>query len=269
MARSQEITAAGAESMSAQLAQGFRWGRCGWDEVRRDMPLWIGMSGLYLLPAVLIHRLPFAGTLLLLLLSPMLLAGVLLALDRSKASPAATTTSTDRWVARPGRALFTAFTDEKRVYSAILLGMLTLGLFVLVFIIEDLFGLGSFRALLSAPSHQVTPLWSIALGLLGATVLHTLLAMSLLYAAHRTILAERDPVAGIGDSFSACARYPYAFAVLVGLFLLPYLLIVTAFSVSPVLGYLLLFTLGLAALPAFVAATVCSYREVFAAPAKS
>jgi hypothetical protein len=267
MARSQRSEVAVSETVGAQLIRGFRWSRCGLAELRRDAPLWIGMAILYLLPAVVLARVPFAGPLLVLLLSPILLAGALLSADNAKfTAPSAGETAVHRWITRPGRALVSAIVDEKRVYPSVLLGIVTLGLVVLMFIVEHLFGLGSLRILLTASARHAAPLWSIALGLIGAAILHVLLLMGLLYAVHRTMLGGRDPMTGIGDSFAACARQPFAFLALAGPFALLYVLIVAAFGFSGILGYLLLFSVGLIALPAFVAATVCSYREVFPSP---
>lgn len=259
--------AAAATTVAGQLLRGVRWGRCGWDEVRRDVPRWVGMSCLYLVPAALLARLPFAGPLLVLLLSPMMAAGVLLAAERGDTARAGKGSHYERWAAGPGRALLAALVDEKRVYPAVLLGIITLGLVVLMFIVEHLFGFGSAKGLLSASARNAAPLWSIVLGLAGAAILHVLLAMGLFFAVHRTMLAGRDPMTAMSDSFTACTQQPVALLALGGLFALPYLLIALAFSVSAILGYLLLFTLGVFALPAFIAASLCSYREVF--PARS
>jgi hypothetical protein len=267
MAQGQGSDVTVSETVGAQLARGFRWSREGLAELLRDAPLWIGMAILYLLPATILARVPFAGPLLVLLLSPMLLAGVVL----SARDPKFTTlgvggTTVDRWIIRPGRVLFSAFVDEKRIYPSVLLGIVTLGLVVLMFITEYLFGLGSLRSLLTASARHAAPLWSIALGLIGAAILHVLLVMGLLYTVHRTMLGGRDPMTGIGESFAACTRQPFAFLAFVGPFALLCTFIVVAFGFSGILGYLLLFSVGLIALPTFVAATICSYREIFPSP---
>lgn len=248
-----------------QLLHGWRWARAGFAELRQAPPFWLGMAIVYLLPAAIVSRIPFAGPLLVLLLSPMLLAGALLASMDEKREPASTQTEIERWLYQPGRALLSALTDEKRVYPTVLLGIVTVGFVVLMFIVEHLFGLGSIRSLFAATAHHAAPLWSIALGLLGAAILHVLLLMGLLYAAHRTVLDNRDPMTAITDSFAVCMRQPFAVLALAGPFALLYLIIIVAFGISGLLGYLLLFTAGLIALPAFVAATVCSYRELYPA----
>lgn len=255
-------SAGSAATVAAELRRGWGWGRSGWEQVRGNLPLWIGMSCLYLVPAALLARLPFAGPLLVLLLSPMLLAGVLLAAERGGVRPDKDT-AYERWLARPRRALVAALVDEVHIYPAILLGIITLGLVVLLFIVEHLFGFGSFSGVFG-PAARNAPWWAIALGLVGAVILHALLAMGLLYAVHRTVLAGRDPIAAVGDSLAACTRHPAAALALVALYAIPYLAIVLAFSLSALLGYLLLFTVGVFALPIFVAASLVSYRDLFA-----
>jgi hypothetical protein len=267
MARSHDSEIAAGETFAVQLANGWRWTLGGFAELRRDPPLWLGMAVLYLLPAVVVSRIPFAGPLVVLLLSPMLLAGALLACENPELAPMKEQTDIERWLRRPARALFSAIIDEKHVYPTVLLGIVTVGLVVLMFILEHLFGLGSVRNLLAATARHTAPLWSIAVGLLGAAILHVLLLMGLLYAAHRSMLHGRDPMTAIADSFAACMRQPFALLALAGPFALLYVLIIAAFGISALFGYLLLFTAGLIALPAFVAATVCSYRDVFPAPA--
>src|SRR5207249_4823744 len=158
--RSQGSEMAAAETVSAQLMHGWRWSRSGFTELRRNPPLWLGMAILYLVPAAVVARIPFAGPLIVLLVSPMLLAGALLASENiEEAAPSNAQTPTEQWLVRPGRALLGAIIDDKRVYPTVLLGIVTLGLVVLMFIVEHLFGLGSLRSVLTSSARHAAPLW--------------------------------------------------------------------------------------------------------------
>ncbi len=263
MTRSHGAPAA-AHASSSRFATGIRWARDGWDELRRNPSLWIGMSGLYLVPASLLIRLPFAGPLLVVLLTPMLLAGALLAAERPKR--AALPTPLDEWLKRPSEELTRALTDPAHVYPAVLMGIVTLGLVVVVFIVEHLVGIGSWGSLRSAATFGAAPAVSLLLGMLVAGLLQVLLLMALLYAVHRAMFGGRDPLTALGESFNACVRHGWAVTVLIGAYALPYIVIAAGFSVSAILGYLLLYTVGLVFLPAFVLASYGSYRQIFPSP---
>lgn len=256
-----------AEAMSgrgAQFSTGIRWARSGWEESRRNVPLWIGMSALYLIPAALLLRLPFAGPLLVVLLSPMLLAGALLAAEHHKNRGGGK--PLEQWLKYPFEKLTSALTDGAQVYPAVLMGIVTLGLVVVVFIVEHLVGFTSLSGLRTAATLGAAPAASVLVGVLVIGLLQLSLLMALFYAVHRTTFAGRDPLTAMGESFRACWRHPWAIAGLAGVYALPYLLIVAGFRVSGFVGYLLLLTIGLACLPAFVLASYASYRQIFPPP---
>lgn len=266
MAFGEDTGTAHGNAAAAQIPRAARWVREGWETMRRAMPFWLGMAALYLIAAAVLSRLPFAGPLLVLMLSPMLFAGALLAADGEPRAMPETQSAYERWVRAPGFALFGALTDANRVYSTVLLGMIVLGLIVTTFIVEYLFGLGSLRTLLSRSLYRATSIWSILPGIAGAAILNILLAMSLLYAVHRTTLAGRDPFSAIAESFAACARHSVATATLGAIFLVPYLAVMLAFRLSTVLGYAALLAIGVIALPVFVIATLASHRDLFSEP---
>lgn len=251
-------------SPGTQFSTGLRWARGGWEEVRRNAPLWVGMSALYLVPAALLLRLPFAGALLVVLLSPMLLAGALLTAEHRKHRTGGN--AVEQWLKQPLENLTSALTNSAYVYPAVLMGIVTLGLVVVVFIVEHLVGLTSLSGLRTAATLGAVPAASILMGILVAGLLQVLLLMALFYAVHRTTFAGRDPLTALGESFRACWRHPWAITGLAGVYALPYLLIVGGFSLSALLGYVLLFTVGLVCLPAFVLASYASYRQVFPPP---
>lgn len=258
-------TQAPATAAGTQLLIGLGWARMGFEQVRREPTRWLPMSTWYLVPAVVLGQIPFAGPLLVVLLSPLLWASALLALaEPSKADPG---TPKERWMTQPLHELGRAFSDAAHVYPLVLLAIVTLGLLVTVFIVEHVFGIGSLSALRNASTVSVIPSISILAGLIVAGLLHVALFMALFYAVHRVLFAKRDPLNAMEDSFGACWRHGWAIAGLALAYLVPYVAVVTAFSLSRAFGYFLLLTIGLVALPAFVIASYRSYGEVF--PAKT
>ena len=242
----------------AGFIQGMSWVTCGWQHVQRDVPLWLCMSALYLVGATLLGHIPFAGLLLIVLLSPMVLAGALLALHHGAEAAA-----NAGLALRAARQLGRAFANEAHAFAAVLLGILTLGLVVIVGILEHLVGVGSLNSLLAATLQQTLPLSSLLLGVVVAGSLTVLLLMALFFAVHRTILARRDPMVAIADSFGATRRHALALIAFVSAHAIAGVIIALGFRLSPIAGYLLLYTLGLVALPVFVAGSYCGYREAF------
>jgi hypothetical protein len=94
-------------------------------------------------------------------------------------------------------------------------------------------------------------------------VLSLLLGMGLLFSVPLTVLANRQPLAAISVSFSACRENAVALLALTVPFFLVYLVILLAYAKSHWLGYLLLVSVGFLALPVFVAAVYCSYLTLY------
>lgn len=248
-------------STKSSYLQAVRWLRGGWALLQRSPSLWFGMSGIYLVLAVLLEGIPFAGHLLLILLTPLLLAGALYALPDGGVS--GNRSAADRYLRAPARQLLQAFAVESRVYPAVLMAIVTVGLVVLIAIGQYFIGAGSVSAEWAAARHGVTQTASIVVRLLVTTALFVVLFMALFYALPRTVYAHRDPLSAISDSFSACKRHALPLLWLALVFFAPYLAIAAAFRGSIWLGLLLLFTLGLVSLPLLVLAAYCSYRDAF------
>lgn len=242
------------------LRQASRWIGCGWRLLQQSLPLWLGMSLLYLALAALLEAIPFAGHLLLVLLSPMLLAGALYALP---ASPTVGGRGPARSIAVAARQLLQAFATEARVYPTVLMGIMVVGLVVLLTIAQYFIGAGSFTAEWAAARHGVVQTASAITRLAASGMLYALLTMALFYAVHRSVYGHREPMTAIADSFAAAKRHLPALAVLVLAFLIPYVIVAGAFQAAPWLGYVTLFSVGLIALPLLVLTSYCSYRDVF------
>ena len=256
---------------SAGLAQAWAWIVCGRRLVRQQQSLWYGMAAVYFALAFLLKLIPLGGTLLLILLTPMLLAGVLWGQELVRGAeprPAAPNSSTaalfQAWVARPAQELLRIFSHEEKVYPAVLLGIVTLGLAIFVLIPRDWFVGGSMVSGLAASGSGVPYLMILKIAVV--VVLYVLLAMGLLFSVPLTVIGERLPLASIGESFSACRAHTLPLLALVAPFFLVYLIIVLAFAKAHWLGYLLTLSAGLLALPLFVASIYCSYLALFINP---
>ncbi len=243
------------------LQRAVSWLRCGWHRLRQAPSLWFGMAGIYLALGVVLEHIPFAGHLLFVLLSPMLLAGALYSLTQTAETPAGPTDV--RHIRAAARQLTQAFATEARAYPAVLMGILVVGLVVVLAIAQHVIGAGSFAAEWAAARHGAVQTASAIVRLVASGVLYALLGMALFYAVHRMVYGHREPLAAIADSFAAARQHIRALAVLTLIFLIPYIVIAAAFGAARWLGYLALFTVGLVALPTLVLASYCSYREVF------
>jgi hypothetical protein len=241
------------------IAQAAVWIACGWRLIRERKAPWFRMAALYLVLAFLLKRIPFMGDLLLILITPMLLASVVWGRaheHRADESPAGA--RAPAWLRRPARELGLIFQRTDKAFPSVLLGIITLGLAMLVKIAGDLLIGGSMVAGLTAARLDMPQITTV-LGMLVVAGLYVVLAMALFYSVPLTVLANRQPLNALAESFSLCRRHAAALAVLVAPFFAVYLLIVAGFATFPAWGYLLLATAGWLALPVFVASVYCSY----------
>ncbi len=249
---------------------GFVWITQGWHRVQERKPLWFGMAAVYLVFGFALKLIPFMGDLLLVLVSPMLLAGVVdgLALQNGHEHAEANSTGSSlpppiqAWLAQPAQELIHIFSQETKVFGAVLLGIVTLGLAMLVKIIGYLLIGGSMISGLTAGQLSATPVTTV-LGMGLVAVLYLVLAMGLFYSVPLTVLKNRPPFEAIAESFVACRDHAVPLLALTVPFLAVYVLILAAFTMSHWLGYLLTFSAGLVALPVFVASVYDSYQSLF------
>ncbi|BAV35051.1 hypothetical protein SCL_2774 [Sulfuricaulis limicola] len=250
-------------------AQAGTWIACGQRLVRQQPSLWYGMAAVYIVLGFLLTLIPFMGHLLLILITPMLLAGVIW--GRAHPNPAEPESAPplssaqallQTWVAQPTQELLRIFSHEGRLFGAVLLGIVTLGLVMAVKIVGYLLIGGSMISGLTADLAGGTPFITFA-GMVLVAGLSVLLGMALLYSVPLTVLGNRQPLDAIAESFSACREHARPLLILVAPFFLVYVVILVAFANSHWLGYLLTVSIGLLALPLFIAAVYCSYLALF------
>jgi hypothetical protein len=249
------------------VLQAKDWIACGRRLVLQQQSLWYGMAAVYIVLGFLLTLIPFMGHLLLILITPMLLAGVIWGRAQERPAPPATPGSpTQRilqeWIAQPAQELMCIFAQEGKMFGAVLLGIVTLGLVVVVKIIGYLLIGGSMISGLAADLAGGTSFITL-LGMVLVAGLSVLLGMGLLYSVPLTVLGNRQPLDAISESFTACRAHAKPVLTLVVPFFLVYVVILAAFANSPWLGSLLTVSVGLLALPLFIAAVYCSYLTLF------
>ena len=259
-----------AQNTSGGIKQGIDWIVLGMRTVLDRKPLWFGMTAVYLVLGFLLKLIPFMGDLLLVLITPMLLAGVLWGraqenpagrVEEAGTSPPSAPGLFQAWVTRPIQVLLRIFTQEDKVFGAGLLGIITLVLATLVKFTGDLLIGGSMISGLAA-SQLSAPQTSTILGMLVVAVLYVILAMALFFSVPLTVLGNRQPLTAISDSFSICRKNVVALLTLTAPFFVVYLVILVAFAEYHWVGYLLVFSVGFLALPLFVAAAFSSYLSL-------
>lgn len=250
--------------------RGIAWIVQGWHLVQEQPPLWFGMAAVYLTLGFTLKLIPFMGDLLLVLITPMLLAGVVAGLVREKSAvhqnvngkASSMPALLQAWLAQPAQELVSIFTREDKVFGAVLLGIVTLGLAMLVKITGYLLIGGSMVSGLTAGQLNASQITTV-LGMLVVAILYLVLAMGLLYSVPRTVLGNRPPFEAIAESFSVCRHNAVPLLTLAAPFFVVYLGSIAAFAKNHWLGYLLVFSAGGVALPVFVASIYCSYLALY------
>lgn len=254
------------------LARATRWWHGGFEIFRRDPALWLGMALLYILAAWLLKRIPFIGNFMLVLITPVPLAGAWLT-ARQLTGVTRVPVPGPGWperlrfyLGRPARALVEGFRREVHALPLVMICIITLGLVITVSIVELVLTGGSVISGLKAARLDSDFGVLRAIGLLLSLGLYTLLAMALLFVVPLVILNDRLVVPAIPESFRLCVRHASALGLFVAPFLLLLILIELAFSDSFVapLGYPLVLTAGAGALPLFLTGTYVCYRELVA-----
>ncbi|OGI40034.1 MAG: hypothetical protein A2140_03150 [Candidatus Muproteobacteria bacterium RBG_16_62_13] len=230
------------------------------------------MGLLYILLALLLKRIPFLGNFMLVLITPIPVAGVWLT-ARQLTGVTHVPTPGPGWperlrfyLGRPARALVEGFRREVHALPLVMICIITLGLVIIVSIVELVLTGGSMvSGLKAARLDSDFGVWR-AIGLLLSLGLYTLLAMALIFVVPLVILNDRLVIPAIPESFQLCARHASALGIFLAPFLLPVIVIELTFSNSFIapLGYLLVLTVGVVAIPLFLTGCYTCYRELVA-----
>ncbi len=227
------------------------------------------MTSIYMLIAVGLKMIPFIGVLVLVLISPILLAGVLDTAHDLEAPPAAPQDEGDQprpnFMKRAVHRLFGAFSHQEEVLPIMVISTLTLGAVVVIQILAQLLKVGG-PALSAMLAGSVGPaVWLPAmLSLFVVLVLQIILGMAIFYAVPLVLFKKEPPLAAMEKSFRACLDNAAALAI----FAIPFAIANTAadllyFDLDFPKDYLVLFVLGFVTLPFFVGGLYRSYEDAF------
>lgn len=243
------------------------WITCGLERLRSERERWGGAALVYLLLAMLLHRVPFLGDLLLILFTPPLLAGLLLAAQHDAVPPpvpferARWRELARAWLLAPARIFLRLFRSEERVLPVLMLSVLALGGYVAVQILGYVLiggtpagGLGAVALAGGRAAALLVPLLALVYGLL---------AIALYYSVALTVFDGRTPPAALAESLRTCVRNGLPLGLFAIAFLAAYAVVAGGFVVSRWLGYPMLLTLGTATLALFLPAARCSFESLY------
>ena len=197
----------------ADLQHGWSWVLGGLVTLKNDMSLWVSMGFVYMLIAIVLKLVPFIGLLLLVLISPMMLAGALqTAADQlsgamtaptrsgSGLSPQGITANLQRAAGR----LFITFSDEEKLIPLMVISTLALGMVVAINILAVLLKIDG-SALTAMAAGSVGPrVWVPALiGWFLVRFLQLGLIMTVLYSVPLILFRREMPLLSIEKSFTA------------------------------------------------------------------
>jgi hypothetical protein len=259
------------------------WLATGWTLFRRAPLLWLSVSFVYLVVAMLLEQIPFIGWLILVLLSPMFLFGTLPIAKAlaDNALPADALPARPTWfdvrgwaqyarelILRAARRLFSGFAREDELLPVMVISTLLLGGVVALRILAQLLKVGG-SALPAMLAGSVGPtVWVTALiGLIVVLAIEALLLMAFLYTVPLLLFRREYPLPAIESSFGAALNSLGAFAVFVGVFLaLGEISRLLFFYLVFPFDYLAFLLIGLVALPVMIGALYASYLDLYGTP---
>lgn len=236
------------------------WITCGLERLRSERERWGGAALVYMLLAILLYRVPFLGDLLLILLTPPLLAGLLLAAQHDAVPPPVPFERARAYLLAPARAYLRLFHSEERVLPVLMLSVLALGGYVAVQILGYVLiggspagGLGAVAFAGGRTAALLVPLLALVYGLLTIALYHSVAL---------TVFDGLTPPAALAESLRAGARNALPLVLFAVVFLAAWAVIAGGFVVSRWLGYPLLLALGTAALALFLPAAHCCFESL-------
>jgi hypothetical protein len=248
-------------SPRTEWRRGTAWLKHGWNEFRRDQALWLTLALLYSVTSGLLGAvLGVMGLLVVILFTPMLLAGLMLSMANGELRAGI---NIKQNISIATDALTRALRSETYIYLIILLGIVTLGLVLVVQIIQSVLKIGSLSNLFSSSIGAAVSPWWRWTGSLILLLLNVWLMMGLFYSVHRTALARRDAMQSVHESFVGVWRHAVAHVPYLVCFAIFYVMVASAFSANALWGFAVWLVVGTALVPFFVIASYRSYCEVF------
>jgi len=245
-----------------QAKIGVRWLGCGWRLLRRNPWLLLGMGLSSIALIIVLSFIPFAGSILLALLVPILMASAMMTADNvSQQQRPLPSDLKLAALAKSPKELFRVFNDDKRTMTVMGLGVYALTLTLLINIAAHLISDGSW--VVDFTTLGIGTLFKALAAWLVAGLLYLGLAMTLVFTLPLITLRGESVFRAIDHSIKASRRHIVGLLVLIGTLITPFLVgsVVSYFSVPG--KYAIWLVGGLVVLPLFVTSCYCSYRTVF------
>lgn len=245
-----------------QLELGVRWLDCGWRLFKRNPWLLLGMALVSMVIVILLKLIPFLGSLLVALLTPILMSSGLLAVnDLSKQKMSLPTSLRMAAFARSHQALLRPLREEKYTVIMVMLAIYAVTMALLINISVEVISDGAWAWDLAGV--QGSDLLMALAGKSLACLLYLGLSMSLIYAIPLIVLRDESFVPALGLSVRKSARHIVPVAVILGVLVCPFIVGGLTSFISPPSSYAVWLIVGALALPLFATSCYCSYRTVF------
>lgn len=236
-----------------------------WAQFRRQPLPWLAMATVYVALAGALQIIPFIGYLVMVLLTPLMLAGALLTAHewetdmRADATTVVASEWRERLMQRLSDAvakLFRVFTDSDRALAAMVVATFTLGAVVLLQIVAQLLRVGGAALPAMAAGSVSASVWLPALLSLIFVWLLKLLLILLATLAVALVVFRRDaPLHAMETAARICASQAASLALLALALLVPIVLV--AYISVPV-AYLV----ALVTLPLYVLALQFTFKTL-------
>lgn len=239
-----EPNATAALPRTVDAGRGFSWWSDAWALFTRSAGVWIVLALIMIVIYIVLHFIPFVGSIAGSLILPPLAAGWLLA--ARKVEGGGTLEVGD---------LFAGFRDK--LTPLLVLGALLLAASVVIMLIAGALGFGAVMGMFMGGARQSAGGMMAAFGagmlaLLVALTLATLLAMALWFAPALIVFRDVAPVDALKQSFSASLKNVIPFL----LYSIVYLVAAIVASIPFGLGWIVL-------MPVLMLTVYTSYKDVF------
>ncbi len=228
---------------SVAAGNALNWYKCGWKIFSVDKVNWVLMTLVFFVIVLVLGFIPLLGMIAIYLLLPLLQAGMIGAADKA-----------GRGEPIDVADLFIAFKMKEKRNTLLALGgiMLATVLAVMVFSLPFIGG-GMLASMSETPTGGMSVLPVLgAGGLLFAVTAGLLMAMMFFYAPALVMLRDMGAVDAIKTSFAGAWKNGLPFVI----FMLVYIILSVLAAIPFGLGFLVL-------LPIVVAASYCSYKDIF------
>ena len=237
-----------------------------WAQFRRQPLPWLAMATVYVALAGALQIIPFIGYLVMVLLTPLMLAGALLTAHEWEADvrERANTVLADEWRERLMQRLsdavaklFRVFADSDRALATMVVATFTLGAIVLLQILAQLLRVGGAALPAMAAGSVSASVWLPAL--LSLIFIWLVKLFLILFATLAVALAvfRRDaPLHAMEAAARLCAAQPASLATIAVALLVP---IVLAAYISVPIAYLV----ALLTLPLYVLALHFTFKTLY------